>query len=176
MKPIIIDQDTGRELWRAHQCAEHAQISVATWRSYVSQGRALGTVGELDARTPLWDAEDVQDWTAGRPGQGTRTDLEGTPMTTIPDNRIRMACNRMKLRRYRTTDVHEGRFGRQFQVTEDPNGFPVDLTVTDLGPRPDGTPSDLRWGAEDGETDTNPHSTPDELADRLVEAIKQRQL
>jgi hypothetical protein len=74
MKPVIVDQDTGRELWRADQCAEHAGIAAGTWRSYVNRGQAPAAVGELDARTPLWDAQVVRDWQDERPGQGARTD------------------------------------------------------------------------------------------------------
>ena len=75
MKPAIIDQDTGRELWRAQQCADHANVAVVTWRGYVSRGQAPSPVAELDARTPLWDSEGVQKWNADRPGRGARTDL-----------------------------------------------------------------------------------------------------
>lgn len=75
MKPVIVDQDTGRELWRAQQCADHIGATPVTWRGYVSRGQAPRSVGELDARTPLWDADAVRNWNADRPGQGARTDL-----------------------------------------------------------------------------------------------------
>jgi hypothetical protein len=74
MRPVIIDQDTGRELWRAQQCAEHIGAAPVTWRGYVSRGQAPAPVAELDARTPLWDADDVRDWHTARPRPGGHTD------------------------------------------------------------------------------------------------------
>jgi predicted DNA-binding transcriptional regulator AlpA len=76
MKPIITDGDTGRELWTAPQCAEHTGSAVSTWRAYVARQQAPATVGALGDRTPLWDAEQVREWNAARPGRGARTDLK----------------------------------------------------------------------------------------------------
>lgn len=75
MTPIIVDDKTGREYWRANQCAEHCGIEGGTWRSYVNRGQAPQAVDELDSRTPLWDAEAVREWNDARPGQGARVDL-----------------------------------------------------------------------------------------------------
>ena len=76
MKPTIVDADTGKELWRVAECAEHGGVSPSTWRSYMRPGlSAPAAVAHLDARTPLWDAEQVRAWHAARPGRGARTDL-----------------------------------------------------------------------------------------------------
>lgn len=69
MKPIVIDSDTGRELWRGQQCAEHCEVTPTTWRSYVRKDMPPPVVAHLDDRTPLWDAEDIRVWHAGRPSQ-----------------------------------------------------------------------------------------------------------
>jgi len=66
MRPYIADRDTGRELWTAQQCATHCDVAPATWRSYVNRDQAPASVGQLDARTPLWDAGEVTDWHAKR--------------------------------------------------------------------------------------------------------------
>ncbi|QCB28933.1 hypothetical protein [Corynebacterium endometrii] len=68
MTPIIVDKDTGRELWRVKDCADHCHIRPSTWTTYTAQGRTPEPVTQLDARTPLWDAEEVRTWHAGRPG------------------------------------------------------------------------------------------------------------
>lgn len=77
MKPIIIDEDTGRRLWTATECAEHAGVTRAGWRSYVSRSQAPEPVGELDARTPLWDADSVTKWQHARPGIAGRPPKQG---------------------------------------------------------------------------------------------------
>ncbi|AJE32528.1 hypothetical protein B842_03375 [Corynebacterium humireducens NBRC 106098 = DSM 45392] len=68
MRPTIIDADTGRTLWRVADCAAHCGISDATWRSYARKNMPPPPVAHLDPRIPLWDAQAVQDWHAGRPG------------------------------------------------------------------------------------------------------------
>lgn len=68
MRPIIIDADTGSELWRAADCADHCSIALRTWLSYVSRQQAPIPTARLDQRTPLWDAETVRTWHANRPG------------------------------------------------------------------------------------------------------------
>lgn len=68
MIPIIIDKDTGRQLWRVKECAAHCGIKPSTWTTYTAQGRTPQPVSHLDQRTPLWDAADVQEWHAHRPG------------------------------------------------------------------------------------------------------------
>ncbi|NKT17560.1 hypothetical protein GS688_07595 [Rhodococcus hoagii] len=80
MKPIIIDEDTGRRLWTAAECAEHAGVTRAAWRGYVARSEASQApepIGELDARTPLWDAESVTEWQRARPGVAGRPSTRG---------------------------------------------------------------------------------------------------
>lgn len=66
MNIAIIDQDTGRELWRAVDCARHCQITTDTWHGYVRKQMPPEAVAHLDGRTPLWDASAVKDWHASR--------------------------------------------------------------------------------------------------------------
>jgi len=71
-----MDERTGprsipREEWTADQCAAHIGVAHDTWRSYVSRGNAgapkpVRHVG----RTPLWNADEVRQWHAQRPGRG----------------------------------------------------------------------------------------------------------
>ena len=68
MTPAIIDKDTGRVLWRVTECAAHCDIAASTWTTYNAQGRTPSLVTHLDKRTPLWDAEEVKQWHANRPG------------------------------------------------------------------------------------------------------------
>lgn len=68
MNPIIIDKDTGRELWTGPDCAAHVGISPATWRNYSANGRTPAYVATILGKTRLWDAEEVKEWHAGRPG------------------------------------------------------------------------------------------------------------
>lgn len=75
MRLHITDVDTGRELWTVHQCAEHCDITATTWRSYRSRGTLNPSpepVARLDGRTPLWDADEVREWHASRPGSPVR--------------------------------------------------------------------------------------------------------
>ncbi|MFC7450566.1 helix-turn-helix transcriptional regulator [Rhodococcus daqingensis] len=72
MKPIIIDEDTGRRLWRVVECSEHTGIAGTSWRAYVAKGIAPQPIAHLDARTPLWDAEEVQTFERDRPGVAGR--------------------------------------------------------------------------------------------------------
>lgn len=66
MTPTIIDSDTGRILWRSAECADHCGLALRTWSSYVSHGHAPAAIARLDARTPLWDAEEVKGWQRSR--------------------------------------------------------------------------------------------------------------
>lgn len=68
MNPIITDKDTGKELWRVKECAQHCGIKPSTWTTYAAQGRTPAPVTEFDKRTPLWFADEVKDWHANRPG------------------------------------------------------------------------------------------------------------
>lgn len=74
MRPVITDADTGRELWRTADCADFTGVSIRTWGGYVARDQCPQPVARLDARTPLWDAEEVRTWHAGRPGRPTRKD------------------------------------------------------------------------------------------------------
>lgn len=64
----ILGHDPGRELWRVADCANHLGVSPSAWRNYSAQGRTPPPIANLDARTPLWDAEEVKTWRANRPG------------------------------------------------------------------------------------------------------------
>lgn len=46
-----------------------AGVTPASWRKYVSDGRAPKPDGTL-GRTPWWRRETVETWKANRPGQG----------------------------------------------------------------------------------------------------------
>lgn len=72
MNPIIIDRDTGRELWTTQNAAEHCGITPATWRNYAANGRTPNSVALILGQTPLWDAEEVKAWHANRPGSPVR--------------------------------------------------------------------------------------------------------
>ena len=75
MKLRITDTETGRELWTISQCAKHCGITATTWRGYRSrsaQNTSPKPVARLDGRTPLWDADEVREWHASRPGSPAR--------------------------------------------------------------------------------------------------------
>lgn len=69
MRPVITDADTGRELWRTADCSTFAGVSIRTWGGYVARDQCPQPIARLDARTPLWDAEEVRAWHAGRRSQ-----------------------------------------------------------------------------------------------------------
>ncbi|KAB1551425.1 hypothetical protein F7233_07925 [Corynebacterium sp. 321] len=81
MRPIITDADTGRELWRAVDCANHCHISTGSWRTYNSAGRTPAQVSDLGDRMPLWDAEEVKTWHANRPGSPVKNHPTSTRKT-----------------------------------------------------------------------------------------------
>ncbi|KAB1554260.1 hypothetical protein F7232_04675 [Corynebacterium sp. 319] len=62
MRIVAIDTETGREFWTATQCAEHCEISRSTFAAYATRGTAPSVAEHFDARTPLWDAEEVRPW------------------------------------------------------------------------------------------------------------------
>lgn len=70
MWPVIMDADTGRVLWRTADCAEFCGLTIRTWGAYAARGQCPASVIHLDARTPLWDAEEVRQWHAARPRAG----------------------------------------------------------------------------------------------------------
>lgn len=57
----------GRTLWTVSRVVQHLGIGKATFTSYVSKGFAPAPAIELE-RTRLWDAEEVKQWHANRPG------------------------------------------------------------------------------------------------------------
>ncbi|AKK11780.1 hypothetical protein [Corynebacterium uterequi] len=68
MTPTIIDADTGRVLWLGEDCANHIGVSPATWRNYSANGRTPAYVATILGKTRLWDADEVRQWHANRPG------------------------------------------------------------------------------------------------------------
>lgn len=65
MRPRIIDEDTGHELWTAQQCATFSGTARGTFTSYATRGRAPEPATKLHGLT-LWDAEEVRTWSAER--------------------------------------------------------------------------------------------------------------
>lgn len=57
----IYDRLTGRQVWRAEECAAYCHVGVATWIKYSHDKRTPPPVGKI-GRSPLWDAEEVKDW------------------------------------------------------------------------------------------------------------------
>lgn len=72
MPLIITDRNTDRELWRVKECAAHCGLTPSSWRAYSAKGRTPESVGSLDTKTPLWDAEAVREWHMSRPGSPGR--------------------------------------------------------------------------------------------------------
>ena len=61
----------------ASQAAERAGLKRGTWSAYVARSQAP----QPDARdpsggNPLWHEATIDEWAAGRPGRGARTDLQ----------------------------------------------------------------------------------------------------
>ncbi len=65
MKPTIIDQDTGRELWTASECAEFSGTARGTFTSYAGRGKAPTPATKMHGLT-LWDSDDIKEWHDGR--------------------------------------------------------------------------------------------------------------
>ncbi|WP_331712371.1 helix-turn-helix transcriptional regulator [Rhodococcus sp. EPR-157] len=49
-------------------------IAASTWRAYVARGQAPKPTRRV-GREPLYSTEEIEQWIAGRPGRGSRTDL-----------------------------------------------------------------------------------------------------
>lgn len=64
---LIID---GRVMWRAERCADYIGVKRATWIAYNARRTKEWPAPRPTyvGRTPLWDAEEVKQWHAGRPG------------------------------------------------------------------------------------------------------------
>lgn len=56
------------------EAAEIAGVRPNTWSSYVARGQAPAPTRRV-GRTPLWSEDDVRQWVASRPGQGSRSTL-----------------------------------------------------------------------------------------------------
>lgn len=54
------------------EAADIAGVRPNTWSSYVARGQAPAPVRRV-GRTPLWDEDEVRQWVAERPGQGSRS-------------------------------------------------------------------------------------------------------
>ncbi|MBC2681069.1 helix-turn-helix transcriptional regulator [Corynebacterium anserum] len=61
MKPVIIDRDSGVELWTATQCAEFSGTARGTFTSYAGRGRAPRPVTKYNGLT-LWNSDEVREW------------------------------------------------------------------------------------------------------------------
>ncbi|MEY8567376.1 hypothetical protein AALF15_12505 [Corynebacteriaceae bacterium 7-707] len=68
MKPMIIDADTGRELWTAAECADYAGTSRGTFTSYAGRDRAPKPATKHHGLT-LWDSAEIKEWNAARNGR-----------------------------------------------------------------------------------------------------------
>lgn len=81
MRPVIIDADTGNELWRAADCAAHCCVTTSTWRSYTRTNGTLHPPKPVTriGRFPLWDAGQVRAWQASRPGSPVPNHPTGRP-------------------------------------------------------------------------------------------------
>ncbi len=65
MKPMIIDRESGNELWTASECADFSHTARGTFTSYAGRGRAPKPVAKHHGLT-LWDAEEVKQWQKDR--------------------------------------------------------------------------------------------------------------
>ncbi len=83
MNPIIVDTDSGDELWLVGACAEHAGMTVREWDAHVSRGRAPGPVGRINT-LQLWAAHEVHAWTVERRLTGTNP----LRVITLSDDRV----------------------------------------------------------------------------------------
>lgn len=68
MNPVIIDKDSGLELWTATQCAEYSGTARGTFTSYAGRGRAPLPVTKHNGLT-LWNSEEIREWHAKRVAQ-----------------------------------------------------------------------------------------------------------
>lgn len=73
MEPIIVDKNTGTELWTASQCAEYSGTARGTFTSYAGRGRAPRPVAKYNGLT-LWNSNVVKEWQQKRDGAPTSSD------------------------------------------------------------------------------------------------------
>ena len=71
MKPKIIDEDSGNELWTAIECAEYSGTARGTFTSYAGRGKAPGPVTKFHGLT-LWDSDAIREWHAARQSKKAR--------------------------------------------------------------------------------------------------------
>lgn len=72
MKPVIIDRETGVELWTATQCAEFSGTARGTFTSYAGRGRAPQPVTKFNGLT-LWNSNDIKEWQEKRLAKSSRS-------------------------------------------------------------------------------------------------------
>ncbi|MFI5505307.1 Uncharacterised protein [Corynebacterium kutscheri] len=72
MDPIIIDKDTGEELWTSQQCAAYCNLSPTAWSNYKTAHRIPSPVGVILGRTALWRPADIRRW--------NKTRIDGAPI------------------------------------------------------------------------------------------------
>lgn len=65
MEPVIVDKNTGVELWTASQCAEFSGTARGTFTSYAGRGRAPQPVTKFNGLT-LWNSKEVRAWQEAR--------------------------------------------------------------------------------------------------------------
>ena len=57
--------------WIRSECADHVGVTPSTWSAYVTRHQAPQPIRRIGA-TPVWDAEEVRQWHATRPGKAGR--------------------------------------------------------------------------------------------------------
>ncbi|MEJ4112124.1 helix-turn-helix transcriptional regulator [Corynebacterium kroppenstedtii] len=72
MTPILLDKESGHELWTAAQCAEFSGTARGTFTSYAGRGRAPKPVTKFQGLT-LWDSDDVKHWHDNRVDRRRKT-------------------------------------------------------------------------------------------------------
>lgn len=72
MKPVIIDRETGVELWTATQCAEFSGTARGTFTSYTGRGRAPQPVTKFNGLT-LWNSDEIKEWQEKRLAKSSRS-------------------------------------------------------------------------------------------------------
>lgn len=72
MKPVIIDRETGVELWTATQCAEFSGTARGTFTSYAGRGRAPQPVTKFNGLT-LWNSDEIKEWQEKRLAKSSRS-------------------------------------------------------------------------------------------------------
>lgn len=58
---IVVDKDTGIELWLGEDCASFIAVSPATWLTYSANGRTPGHVVAILGNSRLWGCPQIVD-------------------------------------------------------------------------------------------------------------------